>query len=141
MNIEILSARIKGLNDSTDNLNDVFGDAEKAINSIKPGVSAEVVIWNNEKEFYKKKGGVRVFQYRKLDNSWQLCIATVFPDYEENIANVTSGSRAERIRCANMIRELFEKITEEIQNQTKDVNCAAIKLVNFTEEIRSAKPF
>lgn len=135
-NLASLSQR---LNEASDLLSKQIVQVEAALNELKLGVSAWVVIAENEEDVTAKKEDSPMFMehvlqvgYGKHKGKWGLLFLDGWPDVENyDVTFLRDAPREHRIAAVNKLPELLKALEAEATKMTEEATKKAAEMKQF----------
>jgi hypothetical protein len=121
------------LHEATDRLNAVLLDTEKALAELELGVTAEVVLEEDERDWFK------VMEFKKVGREFKLVITTgVAGDPDSfNSTALTSASRETRLAAVEALPKLYQKLLKAFETEVARVNNSITEVQRLADAIRA----
>ena len=136
--LQDLAALSQELNEASDSLSEQIAEAEKALNTLKLGITAWTVVsrWTSE-DMYPAHEGCSL-GYGKHKGKWCLLYGTwhdMWPDRETNMP-LREAPREDRIKAIEKLPELVKALEKRAKEITKE---ARTKTTQLKETVRALR--
>ena len=138
--LQDLAALSQDLNDASDNLSQQIADFETALNKLRLGVRAWVVLksWPSPAFGYSIDEGVSI-GYGKHNGKWGLLYSEwndIFPE-ETRVQLLREAPREDRLAAVEKLPELVRKLEEESRKFAEDARVKAAQMKEMVGALRA----